>query len=80
MTAITNIKRLQPAYTSDIINAIEIGKEKGPMLNEIKWIFFDVGSTLIDEHLVYEHILRDIAELGNKKYEYIRIFLQKIKL
>lgn len=39
------------------------------MLDEIKWIFFDIGSTLVNEHMVYEHIFQDIAELTNKKYE-----------
>lgn len=39
------------------------------MLKNVKWIFFDIGSTLVDEHKVYEHIFRDIAELTDKKYE-----------
>ena len=31
------------------------------MFENIEWIFFDVGSTLVDEHLVYEHTFRDIS-------------------
>lgn len=38
------------------------------MFENIEWLFFDVGSTLVDEHLVYEHIFRDIAELTNLDY------------
>ena len=41
------------------------------MFENIEWIFFDMGSTLVDEHLVYEHIFRDIAELTNLEYQYI---------
>ena len=41
------------------------------MFENIEWIFFDIGSTLVDEHLVYEHIFRDIAELTNLEYQYI---------
>lgn len=33
------------------------------MLNDIKWLFFDVGSTLVDETECYNHRIRDaIAE------------------
>lgn len=28
-------------------------------MNKIKWIFFDVGSTLIDETECYNHRIRD---------------------
>lgn len=41
------------------------------MFGNIEWIFFDVGSTLIDEHLVYEHIFRDMAEHTNLDYSFI---------
>ena len=41
------------------------------MFENTEWIFFDLGSTLVDEHLVYEHIFRDIAELTNLEYQYI---------
>ena len=33
--------------------------------------FFDLGSTLVDEHLVYKHIFCDIAELTNLDYSFI---------
>ena len=38
------------------------------MLENIKWLFFDVGSTLIDEHLAYEHRMREMADLANTTY------------
>ncbi len=38
------------------------------MLKEINWLFFDVGSTIVDEHLAYEHRLREIANLANVTY------------
>lgn len=41
------------------------------MFENIEWIFFDVGSTLVDEHLVYEHTFRDIAEHTNLDYTFI---------
>lgn len=41
------------------------------MFENIEWLFFDIGSTLVDEHLVYEHIFRDIAELTNLDYTLI---------
>lgn len=41
------------------------------MFGIIEWIFFDVGSTLVDEHLVYEHIFRDIAEFTKLDYTFI---------
>ena len=34
------------------------------MFENIEWIFFDVGSTLIDEHFAYEHRMREIADLA----------------
>ena len=36
------------------------------MFENIEWIFFDVGSTLVDEHL-----FRDIAEFTNLDYTFI---------
>lgn len=39
------------------------------MLDNVQWIFFDIGSTIMDERLAYEHRLRDIAELANTAYE-----------
>lgn len=41
------------------------------MFEGIEWIFFDVGSTLVDERAVYEHTFRDIAELVNLDYDTI---------
>lgn len=41
------------------------------MFKDIEWLFFDMGSTLIDEHLVYEHTFRDIAEYTNLEYQYV---------
>ena len=31
-------------------------------LNNIEWIFFDMGSTLIDETLAMEHRIREVIE------------------
>lgn len=39
------------------------------MFEEVKWLFFDVGSTLVDEHIVYEHRMREIADLAHTTYE-----------
>ena len=41
------------------------------MKNEIKWLFFDVGSTLVDESKVYEERMKRIAELSGLTYEQI---------
>lgn len=38
------------------------------MLENIKWLFFDVGSTLVDELLAYEHRMREMADLANTTY------------
>lgn len=37
-------------------------------MDNITWLFFDVGSTLIDEHLAYEHRMKEIAESANTTY------------
>ena len=47
------------------------------MFKNIKWIFFDVGSTL-DEKVAYEHRFRDIANLANIEYE--KVYLDAINL
>lgn len=39
------------------------------MFENIKWLFFDVGSTLMDEHIAYEHRMKEIASLANVPYE-----------
>lgn len=41
------------------------------MFENIEWIFFDVGSTIVDEHLAYEHRMREIADLANTAYSNI---------
>lgn len=41
------------------------------MFENIEWIFFDVGSTLVDEHFAYEHTFRDIEEFTNLDYTFI---------
>ena len=40
-------------------------------MENIKWIFFDVGSTLVDESKVYESRMKRIAETANVSYEYV---------
>ena len=35
---------------------------------KIEWLLFDVGSTLVDEYLVYEHTFRNKAKLTNLDY------------
>lgn len=39
------------------------------MTQNVKWLFFDVGSTLVDEHIVYEDRMRKIAEAANTTYD-----------
>lgn len=41
------------------------------MTNDIKWLFFDVGSTLVDESFVYEKRMKRVAEAANVTYEYV---------
>ena len=41
------------------------------MLKDIEWLFFDVGSTLINEEKAYEHRMRDMEGAANKSYEEI---------
>lgn len=41
------------------------------MIENIKWLFFDVGSTLVDESLVYEKRMRSVAKSANVTYEYV---------
>lgn len=40
-------------------------------MNGVKWLFFDIGSTLVDESLVYEYIFGGIADASGKSTEYI---------
>lgn len=39
------------------------------MFKEIKWLFFDVGSTIMNEQIAYEHRMRDIANVANISFE-----------
>lgn len=39
------------------------------MIKNAEWLFFDIGSTLIDEHLAYEARIRKIAEAANTTYD-----------
>lgn len=39
------------------------------MFKNIEWLFFDIGSTLVDEQIAYEHRFQEIAEAANKPYE-----------
>ena len=39
------------------------------MFTNITWLFFDVGSTLIDEQFAYKHRLQDIAKAANTTYQ-----------
>ena len=41
------------------------------MFPTVKWLFFDVGSTLVDEQLCYVLRLQEIASLANLPYELI---------
>ena len=41
------------------------------MKNNIEWIFFDVGSTLVNEEKVYCHRLQDIADAAGEPFEKI---------
>lgn len=38
------------------------------MFENIEWIFFDVGSTIVDEHIAYEHRMREIADSAKTTY------------
>ena len=41
------------------------------MFENVKWLFFDVGSTLVNEERAYEHRMRDMAEAVDKPFEEI---------
>lgn len=42
------------------------------MFQNIKWLFFDVGSTLVDEHLAYEQRFHEIAEGAGVSFEQVQ--------
>ena len=39
------------------------------MFRGIEWLFFDVGSTIMNEQIAYEHRMRDIADLAEISFE-----------
>ncbi len=41
------------------------------MMEDIQWLFFDVGSTLVDESAAHENRMRKAAEMANVTYEYV---------
>ncbi|WP_455717239.1 HAD family hydrolase [Anaerosporobacter sp.] len=49
------------------------------MFQDIEWIFFDVGSTLLDEHKAYEHRIQDMM-VGNEDITYQQIYDKMIEL
>ena len=53
------------------------------MLNNIKWLFFDVGSTLVDETDCYNHRIQDAIAGTNITFEEFnekRMFFSKKNL
>ena len=46
-------------------------------MRSIKWIFFDIGSTLVDESVVYENRIEEIAQSYNiDKNEFVAKVIQ----
>ena len=41
------------------------------LIENIKWLFFDMGSTLVDESAAYESRMRNVAKMANVTYEYV---------
>ena len=41
------------------LNGPNLGMNK---MNAIRWIFFDIGSTLVDEEEAYNHRIRDMIQ------------------
>lgn len=52
---------------------LEEARKRGflPKKDAIKWLFFDIGSTLVDESKVYEDRMKKIAELSCATYEQV---------
>ncbi len=50
-------------------NGKEKGDEQDMKPDNIKWIFFDMGSTLIDETLAMEHRIREVIEGTDVTFE-----------
>ena len=40
-------------------------------MEHVKWVFFDVGSTLVDESKVYEKRMRLVAKIAKVPYEQV---------
>ena len=47
-------------------------------ISKSEWLFFDVGSTLVDEEEAYKHRLRDVAEAVKEPFE--KIYEMALKL
>lgn len=64
--AIMNELPLNWTYPEIQPRLLEEARQRGflPKKDEIKWLFFDVGSTLVDESRVYEDRMKKIAELS----------------
>lgn len=41
------------------------------MIKNAEWLFFDIGSTLVNEDIAFENRLRKIAETANTTYNYV---------
>ena len=53
------------------------------MLNDIKWLFFDVGSTLVDETECYNHRIRDAiagTDITFEEFNEKRLYFSKQNL
>ena len=53
------------------------------MTNKIKWIFFDVGTTLVDETKAYDHRIKDAiagTDISFAQFQEKRIFFAKQNL
>lgn len=40
-------------------------------MEDVQWLFFDVGATLVDESKVYEERMKIVAEAAKVPYEYV---------
>ena len=40
-------------------------------MKKVEWIFFDVGSTLMNEEKAYLHRLHDVADVVNEPFDKI---------
>lgn len=48
------------------------------LMNKIKWIFFDIGSTLVDESAVYENRIEEITQGDHiDKNEFVAKVIQR---